>query len=265
VWLTPGDVPGITRLVAELPTATATRLWSSIDALASEYLRAQPGLRVDAARADALADLVEANATITTTVELVAPIDCETPCPVPRRVGGTGCGTRCETPCESDCETLPDGELHTHRDGTWFVAGPATVPGAGVLLPADVVALLADPDVTIRLARTDRYTGAVRWQDPTAYRPSARTARAVRSRDGTCRFPGCATPARRCQLDHVVRFPIGPTEVPNLQSLCATHHGFKHHAGWTVAMTREGICTWTAPDGRSHTTMPFDRHGAAAA
>jgi hypothetical protein len=22
-----------------------------------------------------------------------------------------------------------------------------------------------------------------------------------------------------------------------------------------------GVCTWTAPDGRTHTTWPMDRHG----
>ena len=103
------------------------------------------------------------------------------------------------------------------------------------------------------------------WQDPTIYRPGAATARAVRSRDGTCRFPGCATAAKRCQLDHVIRHPDGPTSVPNLQSLCATHHGFKHHAGWRVEMDPLGVCKWTAPDGRTHTTWPLDRHGFRAA
>lgn len=143
--------------------------------------------------------------------------------------------------------------------------GPTQVPTVGSLLPSDIVALLNDPEVTVRLARSDLQTGAIRWQDPTAYQPSARTARAVRSRDGTCRFPGCATPARRCQLDHVVRFPDGPTIAANLQSLCATHHGFKHHAGWTVEMDEVGVCIWTAPDRRQHTTWPMDRHGVRAA
>jgi hypothetical protein len=62
-----------------------------------------------------------------------------------------------------------------------------------------------------------------------------------------------------------VRHPDGPTTVTNLQSLCATHHGFKHHAGWQVEMDALGVCTWTAPDGRTHTTRPLDRHGHRAA
>jgi len=30
-------------------------------------------------------------------------------------------------------------------------------------------------------------------------------------------------------------------------------------------MDERGICTWTAPDGRTHTTHPMDRHGHQAA
>ena len=284
-----GDVIGMTRLVADLPTATARRLWGAIDGLAAEYVRASPGTLVGAARADALSDLIGANATITTTVELVAPIDCEMGVGPRPRAGsrctpGAGFGARqrlgadqrtdddaggertdSESYDQLACEELDDGVLHQHGDLSWFVSGPSHVATMGSLLPADVADLLADPDVTVRLARTDQLTGAVRWQDPTAYRPNARTARAVRSRDGTCRFPGCGTPARRCQLDHVVRFPQGRTAVSNLQALCATHHGFKHHAGWTVEMDTVGMCTWTAPDGRTHVTWPFDRHDRRAA
>ena len=86
----------------------------------------------------------------------------------------------------------------------------------------------------------------------------------MRARDGTCRYPGCATPAARCDLDHVIAYPAGPTSAANLQSLCRAHHGFKHHGGWTVTMTPEGVCTWTAPNGRSHTTHPHNLHDDAA-
>jgi hypothetical protein len=302
VRVRPGDCTGMTRLVADLPTPMALRLWGAVDGLAAEYACAQPGLRMGAARADALTDLVEANATISTTIELVAPIDCERPGSFGPAVSTACLGTRDSDPdvddsvgthsaspdpddpdpdgADSDdffpqvagwyddlggCEQLDDGVLHDHESHVWFVSSHTEVPVLGSLLPSDVVALLGDPDVVLRLARSDSVTGAVRWQDPTSYRPGAATARAVRSRDGTCRFPGCATAAKRCQLDHVVRHPDGPTEVPNLQALCATHHAFKHHAGWRVEMDPLGVCTWTAPDGRTHTTWPLDRHGFRAA
>ncbi|KRF26122.1 HNH endonuclease signature motif containing protein [Phycicoccus sp. Soil803] len=279
VRVRPGECTGMTRLVADLPTPVAMRIWGAVDGLAAEYARAQPGLRMGAARADALTDLVEANATISTTIELVAPIDAGH-----HTQPDLGVSAQCVAPAPADeaaedadpvgagvyqdlggCEELDDGVLHDHDGDLWFVSSHTEVPLLGSLLPSDVVDLLNDPDVTIRLARSDSVTGATRWQDPTTYRPGARTARAVRSRDGTCRFPGCATAARRCQLDHVVRHPDGPTTVTNLQTLCATHHGFKHHAGWQVTMDERGICTWTAPDGRTHTTHPMDRHGHQAA
>jgi hypothetical protein len=287
----------MTRLVADLPTPVALRLWSAVDGLAAEYARAQPGLRMGAARADALTDLVAANSTVSTTIELVAPIDCERPSSFGPAASTACLGARGADPDDSagmhgaggadpdatdadddlfsrvagwyddpgGCEQLDDGLLHDHEGRVWFVSSHTEVPVLGSLLPSDVVGLLCDPDVVLRLARSDSVTGAVRWQDPTTYRPGAATARAVRSRDGTCRFPGCATAARRCQLDHVVRHPDGPTETSNLQSLCATHHGFKHHAGWRVEMDPRGVCTWTAPDGRTHTTWPLDRHGHRAA
>ena len=81
---------------------------------------------------------------------------------------------------------------------------------------------------------------------------------------GTCRYPGCATPAERCDLDHVIAYPHGPTSAANLQTLCRAHHGFKHPGGWTVSMTPDGVCTWTAPNGRSHTTHPHALHDDAA-
>ncbi|SDP72752.1 hypothetical protein SAMN04489867_3638 [Pedococcus dokdonensis] len=354
VRVRPGACTGMTRLVADLPTPAAMRLWHAVDGLAGEYARAQPGQPMGAARADALTDLVAANSTISTTIELVAPIDaaereprtldvsgaCVADHPTtgttddrdetegdpqarhpagvgsddrdetegdpqarhPAGVGsderdetegdpearhpaGVGSDERDETDGEDEggqpggvgggqgalvfedpggCEELDDGVLHDHADRMWFVSSHTEVPLLGSLLPADVVALLSDPDVTVRLSRSDSVTGAIRWQDPNTYRPGARVAKAVRSRDGTCRFPGCATAARRCQLDHVVRHPDGPTSVTNLQSLCATHHGFKHHAGWQVEMDALGTCTWTAPDGRTHTTWPLDRHGHRA-
>lgn len=273
VRVRPGECKGMTRLVADLPTPVAMQVWSAVDGLAAEYARAQPGLPMGAARVDALADLIAANATISTTIELVAPIDSGL-----ASRPDLGVSAEClDEPSDLEspepnggyvdlggCEELDDGVLHDHET-LWFVSAHTEVPLLGSLLPADVVALLNDPDVTIRIARSDSVTGAIRWQDPQTYRPGARTARAVRSRDGTCRFPGCASAARRCQLDHVVRHPDGPTTVTNLQTLCSTHHGFKHHAGWQVEMDELGICTWIAPDGRTHITHPMDRHGHQAA
>jgi len=153
---------------------------------------------------------------------------------------------------------------HDHAGQIWFVPGVVTTPPTGTLLPHQLAAILADPDLRIRLAVANRHTGAVEHLDERTYRPGAALARQVRARDGTCRFPGCSTTADRCDLDHVVRHPDGPTSAANLQALCRVHHGFKHLARWQVTMTADGICTWTAPNGRSHTTHPTAIHDDAA-
>ena len=43
------------------------------------------------------------------------------------------------------------------------------------------------------------------------YRPRLALDRLVRLRDGRCSAPGCRMPAHRCDLDHVIRYPFGPT------------------------------------------------------
>ncbi|WP_020145526.1 HNH endonuclease signature motif containing protein [Terracoccus sp. 273MFTsu3.1] len=131
-------------------------------------------------------------------------------------------------------------------------------PRFGWMLSATLAELLSDPDVALRVTRADVLTGITVARDPAIYRPNAALAQRVRDRDRTCRFPGCGVAARRCDLDHVVRFPDGPTTEDNLVCLCRTHHGFKHHAGWTLTSEVDGSCTWTAPTGRSYVTRPAD-------
>ena len=150
-------------------------------------------------------------------------------------------------------------------DPVWFVDGLVEVPGTSGLLPPQVVALLSNPDTRIRV--TDLAAPAAADNTPRrrrTYRPGKEVAARVRARDGHCRFPGCSVPAKRCDLDHVVRYPLGDTVETNLMALCRTHHGFKHHAGWTVTLHADGSCAWTAPTGRSHVTHPATRRDTAA-
>lgn len=146
----------------------------------------------------------------------------------------------------------------------WFVDGLVQAPGADALLPGAVTALLAGPDTTIRVL-TDRPGSAdgTRRQRR-RYRPGKALAARVRARDGRCRFPGCSVPAARCQLDHVVPHPQGATEEVNLHCLCPAHHGFKHHAGWRLVRAPGGTCTWTAPTGPTHVTLPASARDLAA-
>lgn len=73
---------------------------------------------------------------------------------------------------------------------------------------------------------------------------------ALRFRDRVCRAPGCTTPARLCDQDHLVPWPEGPTSAENLGALCRRHHRMKSHA----------ILTWSLPSGQQ---VPADRHAHA--
>jgi len=342
VRIEPNDSPGSTKWTAQLPADRSQQMWAAIDQLAGKYIRANPALTVEQARADAMTDLLLTDVQVATAVQIVVPADsgvvadggvapaepdsvpdpwvdsctrrreAEAPVPTPGEETGSGrAASHCETVAEawracrrrldlrhpmfqvaiteiehaesllfdaSPLESRVGGSVsylgridlnpHLARDATgnrvWFVPHPVSVPGIGCLLPEQLNRLLSDPDISVGLARAHPGTGAVDTADPHVYRPGKQLAREVRARDGTCRFPGCATTAERCHLDHVIPHPEGPTTKANLQSLCVAHHGFKHHAGWTVTMTPDGICTWTAPNGRAHATHPRAIHDDAA-
>jgi hypothetical protein len=90
------------------------------------------------------------------------------------------------------------------------------------------------------------------------YRPSATLARWIRTRDLTCRFPGCTVPADMCDIDHVVPYPIGPTHPTNLACLCRKHHHMKTFwtGDWALTLRPDGAAIWTAPTGHTYTTQP---------
>ncbi|MGY1774216.1 HNH endonuclease, partial [Blastococcus sp. SYSU D00813] len=83
------------------------------------------------------------------------------------------------------------------------------------------------------------------------YRPSAAQLRYLRTRDRTCRLPGCANRAVWADADHVVPHAAGgETSCQNLCCLCRRHHRLKTHArGWVYRMAPDGTLTVTTPSG----------------
>jgi hypothetical protein len=100
------------------------------------------------------------------------------------------------------------------------------------------------------------------------YRPGKPLVDFVRARDATCTFPGCFRSAQRCDLDHRVRHPAGPTCECNLGALCRKHHRLKHEAGFVMATSSDpeqppGTLAWRTPAGlryaRPPTRLPVSR------
>jgi predicted restriction endonuclease len=73
--------------------------------------------------------------------------------------------------------------------------------------------------------------------------------RALRSRDGGCRFPGCDR-TRFTDGHHVKHWADGgPTKLANLVTLCGFHHGLVHEGGFGVMATDDGTPVFTRPNG----------------
>lgn len=94
-----------------------------------------------------------------------------------------------------------------------------------------------------------------------------RLREALRARDGTCRFPGCAA-TRHLHAHHVVHWGDGgPTDLSNLLLLCGAHHRFIHAKDWAVELS-DGGAIFRPPGAttpmRSHLAMVGGDPGASA-
>ncbi len=96
------------------------------------------------------------------------------------------------------------------------------------------------------VTRVDRYT------------PTDAMKRFLRARDQRCRFPGCHTPARSCEIDHNHDYAKGGcTEITNLADFCRRHHPLKHPdlddgLRWTAHQLPDGTVRWASPLGRTY-------------
>jgi len=90
---------------------------------------------------------------------------------------------------------------------------------------------------------------------PTAIR------RALRARDGGCRFPGC-THTRFTEGHHIEHWANGgETRLGNLITLCSFHHRCVHEGGFGLRVTDDGLFVFSTPDGsRLAGAGQLDRH-----
>ncbi|HZQ30341.1 MAG TPA: HNH endonuclease signature motif containing protein, partial [Mycobacterium sp.] len=129
--------------------------------------------------------------------------------------------------------------------------------GGDKIVPAPLLAELIRCGATVRKVQIPSAAAESR------YRPSAKLEEFIRVRDVTCRFPGCEEPAERCDIDHTIPYPVGPTHPSNLKALCRKHHLLKTFwtgaGGWHEEQLPDGTVVWTAPTGRTYKTLPGSR------
>jgi hypothetical protein len=133
---------------------------------------------------------------------------------------------------------------------------PGELDGYGPI-DADNARRLAAHAPSFTRLLTHPVSGTVLDVDRTSYRPPADLVRWLRVRDQTCRFPGCARRAARCDLDHTDDWASGGrTAFDNLAHLCRAHHRLKHETSWSVRHRGGGALEWRSPAGRLHLTEP---------
>ncbi len=95
--------------------------------------------------------------------------------------------------------------------------------------------LLSQESVTIDVGRSKRVI-------------SGGLSRALKARDGHCRWPGCERSASMCDGHHVVHWIHGgPTDLDNLVLLCRRHHRLVHEGGWQLIKTEGQKIVTVAP------------------
>ncbi len=105
---------------------------------------------------------------------------------------------------------------------------------------------------------TDPLTGVLIDQGARRYVPGSELVAWLRSRDRTCRFPGCSRRAQHCDIDHAIDYTDGgATTLANTGLLCRRHHNLKTHGRWRIRDSApDGSCTFVSPTGDQYVHEP---------
>ncbi|MCZ3387036.1 MAG: HNH endonuclease, partial [Actinomycetia bacterium] len=147
---------------------------------------------------------------------------------------------------EVDLATLTGAQPHPARIPATTGADVWLTPVAAGRLACDasVRRLLVDPaGIPLDLGREVRaFTAAQR--------------RALATRDGGCRFPGCSRPSVHTDAHHLVPWAHGgQSDLTNGLLLCRHHHRAVHEGGWSIqpadaARQANGTLTFHGPSGQ---------------
>ncbi|RYG77933.1 HNH endonuclease [Yimella sp. RIT 621] len=157
----------------------------------------------------------------------------------------------------------PESGSTARKSDHCYTTGWARIAGIGFIPPEVLDALIDQFGRRLTRALVDADTGVTCETSTTAYEPTPRIREFVQQRDQTCRFPMCTRTAIRCDIDHVIEWPQGPTVGHNLAALCRHHHDAKTKKHWDYHMSDDGVCTWTSRTGRTYITYPDSVHDAS--
>jgi hypothetical protein len=142
---------------------------------------------------------------------------------------------------------------------------PAELIGYGSIAATDARAMLAQPGTVLRRLVTDPETGVLLDYGTSRYRPDAHLSGLTKTRDVTCRYPGCTRNAVYCDDEHCEAFPKGPTSAGNVCQLCRTHHRRKTTGRFSYSRPdpATGETVWTTPLGFTYAQDPasYDEAG----
>lgn len=182
-----------------------------------------------------------------TQVRVTVPLSVLLPPDIARQLGLPPTGGDDQDRTQAELARLPDDDaiiLFLEREP----AEVAELEGYGPISPA--VARAAALGGTWQRLVTDPLTGIILDHSRSRYRPPADLAELVRLRDGTCVEPGCSSPARSCELDHVQAWSQGgTTALLNLGDLCTRGHLVKTSDRFRLRHLGAGEFEWTTPTG----------------
>ncbi len=140
--------------------------------------------------------------------------------------------------------TPPESGATPDPDSAQLEDGPALAAETALRLACDAsIVSMDDPASTWAAGRKTRAV------------PSA-TRRALRARDGGCRFPGCES-RRFVDAHHIQHWAHGgETKLDNLVQLCGHHHRLVHEGGFVVEPVTSGRARFRRPDGTVVRVVP---------
>ena len=135
---------------------------------------------------------------------------------------------------------------------------PGEVPGLGII-PRPVIADLIRRELpTLRLLVIDPDDGRLVHRATGSYRPTPDQVAQVRATYVFSVGPGSTILATRCDTDHAIPHPIGPTVIGNLIPYDRPWHNGKTRGELSVTIDHNGHVTMTTVSGQTRTVTPYD-------